>query len=186
MKLLNVSHHEIVNAWQPYVISVLIYVVMWFVIIMGLKASFKTGIGHLYGPLFFIPILRPIPFGYYKEYVQLKFTISIFQLLNLEIFGEIQWCFFCNINPVLNYFLHFVGPFIIAAVLLSTVLLARYYPIQFLSQQSSPVQDICLLILLSFWSVTDTCIQLLHGYFQQFFSYFYLALSFYCSFCHHF
>ena len=96
---------------------------------MGLKASFKTGIGHLYGPLFFIPILRPIPFGYYKEYVQLKFTISIFQLLNLEIFGEIQWCFFSNINPVLNYFLHFVGPFIIAAVLLSTVLLARYYPI---------------------------------------------------------
>ena len=30
-----------------------------------------------------------------------------------------------------------------------------------LSLQSSPVQAICLLILLSCWSVTDTCIQLL-------------------------
>ena len=30
-----------------------------------------------------------------------------------------------------------------------------------MSLQSSPVQVICLLILLSFWSVTDTCIQLL-------------------------
>ena len=118
----------------------------------------------MYGPLFFIAVLRLIPFGYYKEYVQLKFTVSIFQsvlLLNLEIFGEIPWCFFSNINPLLNYSLHFLGPFIIAVVLLSTVVLARYYPRQFLSLQSSPVQAICLLILLSFWSISDTCIQLL-------------------------
>ena len=153
--------------WQPYVTSVLVVIfqlVLGFGIIMGLKASFKTGIGHLYGPLFFIAVLRLIPFGYYKEYVHLKFTVSIFQsvlLLNLEIFGEIPWCFFYNINPLLNYSLHFIGPFIIALVLLSTILLARYYPRQFLSLQSSPVQAICLLILLSFWSVSDTCIQLL-------------------------
>ena len=153
--------------WQPYVTSVLVVVfqlVLGFGIVIVLKASFKTGIGHLYGPLFFIAVLRLIPFGYYKEYVQLEFTVSIFQsvlLLNLEVFGKIPWCFFSNINPLLNYSLHFLGPFIIAVVLLSTVLLARYYPRQFLSLQSSPVQAICLLILLSFWSVSDTCIQLL-------------------------
>ena len=153
--------------WQPYVISVLVVIfqlVLGFGIVIGLKASFKTGIGHLYGPLFFIAVLRLVPFGYYKEYIQLKFIVSIFQsvlLLNLEIFGEIPWCFFSNINPLLNYSLHFIGPFIIAVVLLSTVMLARYYPRQFLSLQSSPVQAICLLILLSFWSVSDTCIQLL-------------------------
>ena len=137
---------------------------MGFGIVIALKASFKTGIGHLYGPLFLIAVLRIIPFGYYKEYVQLKLIVSIFQsilLLNLEVFGEIPWCFFSNISPLLNYSLHVVGPFIIAVVLLSTVLLARYYPRQFLSLQSSPVQAICLLILLSFWSVSDTCIQLL-------------------------
>ena len=153
--------------WQPYVTLVLVVVfqlVLGFGIVILLKASFKAGIGHLYGPLFFIAVLRLIPFGYYKEYVQLKFTVSLFQsvlLLNLEVFGKIPWCFFPNINPLLNYSLHFLGPFIIAVVLLSTVLLARYYPRQFLSLQSSPVQAICLLILLSFWSVSDTCIQLL-------------------------
>ena len=153
--------------WQPYVTSILVVVfqlVLGFGIVIGLKASFKTGIGHLYGPLFFIAVLRLVPFGYYNEYVQLKFTVSIFQsvlLLNLEAFGNIPWCFFSNINPLLNYSLHFLGPFIIAVVLLSTVLLARYYPRQFLYLQSSPVQAICLLILLSFWSVSDTCIQLL-------------------------
>ena len=153
--------------WQPYVTLVLVVVfqlVLGFGIVILLKASFKTGIGHLYGPLFFIAVLRLVPFGYYKQYVQLKFTVSIFQsvlLLNLEVFGKIPWCFFPNINPLLNYSLHFLGPFIIAVVLLSTVLLARYYPRQFLSLQSSPVQAICLLILLSFWSVSDTCIQLL-------------------------
>ena len=153
--------------WQPYVTLVLVVVfqlVLGFGIVIGLKASFKTGIGHLYGPLFFIAVLRLVPFGYYKEYDQLEFIISIFQsvlLLNLEVFGNIPWCFFSNINPLLNYSLHFLGPFIIAVVLLSTVLLARYYPRQFLSVQSSPVQAICLLILLSFWSVSDTCIQLL-------------------------
>ena len=153
--------------WQPYVTLVLVVVfqlVLGFGIVIGLKASFKTGVGHLYGPLFFIAVLRLIPFGYYKEYVQLEFTVSVFQsvlLLNLEVFGKIPWCFFSNINPLLNYTLRFLGPFIIAVVLLSTVLLARYYPRQFLSLQSSPVQAMCLLILLSFWSVTDTCIQLL-------------------------
>ena len=153
--------------WQPYVTLVLVVVfqlVLGFGIIIGLKASFKTGVGHLYGSLFFIAVLRLVPFGYYKEYVQLEFTVSVFQsvlLLNLEVFGKIPWCFFSNINPLLNYSLHFLGPFIIAVVLLSTVLLARYYPRQFLSIQSSPVQAICVLILLSFWSVSDTCIQLL-------------------------
>ena len=153
--------------WQPYVtlvLAVVFQLVLGFGIVILLKASFKTGIGHLYGPLFFIAVLRLVPFGYYKEYVHLKFTLSIFQsilLLNLEVFGKIPWCFFSNINPLLNYSLHFLGPFIIAVVLLSTVLLARYYPRQFLSLQSSPVQAICLLILLSFWSVSDTCIQLL-------------------------
>ena len=153
--------------WQPYVTSVLVIVfqlVLGFGIVIVLKASFKTGIGHLYGPLFFIAVLRLIPFGYYKEYVQLQFTVSIFQsilLLNLEVFGKIPWCFFSNVNPLLNYSLHFLGPFIIAVVLLSTTLLARFYPSPFLSLQSSPVQAICLLILLSFWSVCDTCIQLL-------------------------
>ena len=153
--------------WQPYVTLVLVVVfqlVLGFGIVIALKASFKTGVAHLYGPLFFIAVLRLVPFGYYKEYVQLEFTVSIFQsilLLNLEVFGKIPWCFFSNINPLLNYSLHFVGPFIIAVVLLSTVLLARYYPRQFLSLQSSPVQAICLLILLCFWSVSDTCIQLL-------------------------
>ena len=153
--------------WQPYVTLVLVVVfqlVLGFGIVIVLKARFRTGIGHLYGPLFFIAVLRLIPFGYYKEYVQLEFTVSVFQsvlLLNLEVFGKIPWCFFSNINPLLNYSFHFLGPFIIAVVLLSTVFLARYYPRQFLSLQSSPVQAICLLILLSFWSVTDTCIQLL-------------------------
>ena len=131
------------------------------VIVIVLKASFKTGIGHLCGPLFFFAVLRLVPF---KECVHLEFTVSIFQsilLLNLEVFGKIPWYFFSNINPLLDYSLHFLGPFIIAVVLLSTVLLARYYPRIFLSLQSSPVEAICLLILLSFWSVSDTCIQLL-------------------------
>ena len=52
--------------WQPYVTSVLavaFQLVLGFGIVIGLKASFKTGIGHLYGPLFFIAVLRLIPFG---------------------------------------------------------------------------------------------------------------------------
>ena len=98
--------------WQPYVTLVLVVafqLALGFGIVIVLKASFKTGVGHLYGPLFFIAVLRLVPFGYYKVYEQLKFTVSIFQsvlLLNLEVFGKIPWCFFSNINPLLNYSLH--------------------------------------------------------------------------------
>ena len=94
LKLLNVLYHQIVNHGNLMLLQYLLFqLVLGFVIVIGLKASFKTGIGHLYGPLFFIAVLRLIPFGYYKEYVQLKFTISIFQsilLLNLVKFHGVS------------------------------------------------------------------------------------------------
>ena len=43
------------------------FVVLGFGIVIGLKASFNTGIGHLYGPLFFIALLSLLPFGYYTK-----------------------------------------------------------------------------------------------------------------------
>ena len=50
--------------WQPYVtlvLAVVFQLVLGFGIVIVLKASFKTGIGHLYGPLFFIAVLRLVP-----------------------------------------------------------------------------------------------------------------------------
>ena len=86
--------------WQPYVTLVLVVafqLALGFGIVIVLKASFKTGIGHLYGPLFFIAVLRLVPFGYYKVYVQLEFTVSIFQSVLLRFFVK----FDCASSPIL-------------------------------------------------------------------------------------
>ena len=156
------------KTWHYYIILIIAVVfqfLLGYLLLLALKTQLKIGSGYLYGPLFYLAVLGRIPFGLYKEFNALKITISIFQsifLLNLEFFGEIQLCFFPSMNHRLyNYSLHFLGPTIIAIVLLGAVMLARRFPKQFLSIQSSPVQVICVLALLSFWSLITTCIEIL-------------------------
>ena len=156
------------KTWHYYIILIIAVVFQFLLgclLLLALKTRLKIGSGYLYGPLFYLAVLGRIPFGLYEDFNGLKITISIFQsifLLNLEFFGEIQLCFFPSMNHRLyNYSLHFLGPTIIAIVLLGAVMLARRFPKQFLSIQSSPVQVICVLALLSFWSVITTCIEIL-------------------------
>ena len=89
----------------------------------------------------------------------LKTIISIFGsvfLLNLELFGEIPWC----INLLLNHSIQFLGPLIVAVVLLVTVYLARRFPRLLLRLQDSPVQAMCLPMLLSSWSLASTSLRI--------------------------
>ena len=80
-------------------------------------------------------------------------------LLNLELFGEIPWCFF-DINLLLNHSIQFLGPLIVVVVLLLTMYLARRFPRLLLKLQDSSVQAMCLLMLLSFWSLASTTLHI--------------------------
>ena len=117
--------------------------------------------------------------------------ITSVALLNLELFGRIPWCFFESFPKLYNYSLRVLGPLTVLLVLLGITALARWHPKcslfekirlpQRLSQrwhashfktnylrfsplsilQSSPLKAMCILMMLSFWSLADISINIL-------------------------
>ena len=158
---------DMCEPWQPYIIlllCVLFQLVLSFLIVIALRKNLVGETSYLYGPLLFIAVLDQLPFVFDESYYVLKSIISFYTsvfLLNLEVFGHIPWCFFPHLTPIENYAFHFLGPIIVATVLLGTVLLAHWCPKALAKVQESPVQAICLLILLSFCSVAHTSLSIL-------------------------
>ena len=158
---------ELCKPWQPYLLLILVIsfqLLLSFMIKFAISIKFSSGLGFLYGPLFFLAVINHLPFGYYAEYYKLKIIVSIFTsvfLLNMEIFGQIPWCFFSSLSALENYAFHYLGPIIVSSVLLMTVFTARRCPRLQETLNVSPLRAICLLMLLSFWSLADTSIQIL-------------------------
>ena len=151
--------------WMPPTVlslSVVFQFVLAFILVVALRLKLGLGSGLLYGPFFYLAVINCLPFDHYEQLSALKTIISIFGsvfLLNLELFGEISWCF-SDINLLLNHSIQFLGPLIVAVVLLLTMYLARRFPILILKPQDSPVQAMCLLMLLSFWSLASTSLRI--------------------------
>lgn len=153
--------------WQPYVtllLVVLFQLLLAFAIKLAANIRELNGLGFLYGPLFYLAVINHLPFSFYAEYYKLDVLISIFTsvfLLNVEIFGQIQWCFFPSLSALENYAFHYIGPVIVAPVLLLTIFIARRFPRVQSVAKVSPLQAISLLILLSFWALANTSTRIL-------------------------
>ena len=87
--------------------------------------------------------------------------VSSIPLLNLELFGLIPWCFFHPVSKLYNYFLHYLGPLIVLIVISLIFLFARWCPNVLRRIQSSPLRALCILMLLSFWSLSDISLNIL-------------------------
>lgn len=153
--------------WQPYTLLVLVIVFQLLLVIVVkvlISIKFSFGLGYLYGPLFFIAVLNHLPFNYYAEFYPLKIITTLYTsifLLNMEIFGQIPWCFFTSLTALENYAFHYLGPLIVGTLLLATVFTARRCPRVQESFNISPLQAVCVFLLLSFWSLADTSIRIL-------------------------
>lgn len=144
--------------------AVVIQVVLSLALILVLKLRLSVGTGYLYGPLFFLSVVSQLPFEYNQHYYYLGTVISAYVSvlhLNLKILGYIPWCFIKSLGALHNYAFHFLGPSIVALVVIMVVLVAQKCPKVLYPLQSSPLQVLCLLALLSFWSVADTCTTIL-------------------------
>ena len=157
------------NPLYPILIS-LFTVTFQFLIALFILVAVRTkltigGAGFVYGPLIFLAIIGQMPLGYNPQYHVLKIIVSSVTsvyLVNLEIFGEIPWCFgIPDSKLLLIKSFYYLGPILVWLILLLLVVVGRKCPRLLSKLQDSPVQAICLLMMLSFWSMTDTSIHML-------------------------
>ena len=152
------------HSWHPYI---LLLVTVTFPLLIGIsliivvKMHSDIGSGYLYGPLFFLAVLSELPLGQYPTLDKIVSVFAASVLLQFKAFGFIPWCFFPSMNPLYSTFLQFLNPIIMFVVLLSTVFIARRCPRKFLTLQRSPIQAMCILILVSYWSLIHTSILIL-------------------------
>lgn len=151
----------------PYVIvllGVLFQVMLVILILAALRLKVEFGSGFLYGPVLFLAVAGELPFGYYAEFETLRVFLSGFKsifLVNLELFGEIPWCFGKGFNQLESFMFHYLGPVLVWLMLVALVFIGRCRPKLLRVIQDSPVQAISMLIILSFWSVVYTSIMVL-------------------------
>ena len=160
VKCLPVSKCNRVHKFIILLLVFILQIILGLILVMTMRLDFASVSGYLLGPLFFLAILGKFQLHLHED---LNITVSLFRsifLLNLEIFGHLPWCFF-PMNVLFNYSFHFLGPTIIIIVVMLTVPLARCFPRFFLRLQRQPVRAICILLIISYWSLTETCINYL-------------------------
>ncbi len=156
--------------WHPYALltlAILFQMILAYVIQLFLSShTLPHGIGFLFGPLFYLAVVDNLFYIYYVDFYSLRLLISIFTSvfhLNLEIFGQIRWCFFSTLNPLENYAFHYLGPLMVSIIVAATILLSRKCPKLQKYLYISPIQTICLLFLMSFWSLNNIFSQVFQG-----------------------
>ena len=147
--------------WQPYLVLVItlvfqLMIAMALMIVVRFKIA--AGSGILYGPMLFLAVINRLPLDSDPNLFILKTSILIITavpLLNPEPFGLIPWCFFHPFSKIYNYSLHYLGPLTVLLVIGFTTLKARWCPRTLLKWQNSRLRALCILMLLSFWSLAD-------------------------------
>ena len=153
--------------WQPYLIllfSILFQILFALLLVLVMRFKFTLGSGFLYGPMLFLALVNHLPLDNYLEYSTLSTVISVITsipLLNLELFSLVPWCFFTSFSKLYNYSLHYLGPLTVLTVILIISFIARQWPNVLRRWQSSPLKAMCILMLLSFWSLADISINIL-------------------------
>ena len=161
LKFIDIS---LCKTWHPFVLLLLTItfpLLIGIFLILVVKIQSDIGSGYLYGPLFFLAVLSQLPLGQYPTPDKMVSVFAASVLLQFKAFGFIPWCFFPSMNPLDSTFLQFLNPIIMFVVLLTTVFIAQRCPGKFLTLQKSPMQAMCILILVSYWSLIRTSILLL-------------------------
>ncbi len=158
------------DKWQPYFILLTAIggQIILSLLMICLKPVTKFGVGYLNGPLFFLAIYRllPISHSFAQTTSPLTIIFSLYQtilLLDLDILGKIPWCFFKDADHTLNYSFRFLGPLVTFSVLLVIAIIARFDTCSRRLNRlfRSPIQPMCLLMVLSFWSLSNTSIEII-------------------------
>ena len=150
--------------WHPYLLislNIVIPFVNGVLLIIIIRLKLSIGSGYLYGPLFYLAVLNLIPFTSYSTLNTIVSSFFATLLIKLEFLGYIPWCFLSSVSLLTSKWFELIGPLVVTVVLLLTIYLARCSPRLLGRLQESPLQAICLLVLVLFWSLASTAISII-------------------------
>ena len=126
--------------------------------------KFRGGLtfGISLGPLIFIAFGRLQPYGAFESFEPLQVYFSVLSLFILDssILGYIPVCTPIS-TGVGQQLLNYIGPLVIIVMILSIVIVTNCCPRYSNKLFDNPLQVICLLALVTFWSLARTCNSLL-------------------------
>ena len=147
--------------WQPYLIIIICFLfeaIIAITLLLSVRFKLTTGLGFLYGPMLFLAVVSHLSFSANSEYYTLRLIVlfmTSLPLLNPEPFGLIPWCFFHDFPKLYNYSLRYFGPLPVLIVIGLVAIIAHRCPRVLIKWQNSPIKALCILLLLSFWSLAD-------------------------------
>ena len=149
------------RVWHPYVMM-LLYVLCPLTIgtLLLFVIQFKLGIGsgYLYGPIFYLAVLNRMPLNISGSITILISTVTDSVLLNMRVLGFIPLCFFRGVSPMYIRCLKLLPPLV---VLLLVLFVAKCAPRLFQRLfRKLPTEGICSLIVISFWSLASTSVEI--------------------------
>ena len=154
--------------WHPYLvvlISQVFQVVLAITLLCVVRFKVSVGSGYLYGPMLFLSITSSLSITNLRSQYSLLNSfitvVSSLPLLNIEVFGLIPWCFFHPLDKIYNYSLRYLGPLTVLVVILVITFIVRQCPRAMRHLQASPLRAMCFLMILSFWSLAETSVDIL-------------------------
>ena len=132
----------------------------------GIKTHKSLGVGYFFGSLFYLASIGRLPILTLPQFKVLKLIVELFRTIThlpLDIFGEIEWCFFPSLGPLGIFTFQFIGPATAITMLMALYILVRLCPRALSKFQPSPMQSISLLVLFTFWSLAATSINILQS-----------------------
>ena len=146
-------------------LAVAFWIVLIVVILISLKLNLRIGSGQLYSLIYYFGVLQYFTSNTYPStFLQIViYTFSSITQLKPLLFGLIGVCFSADVNGLAHQALFFLHPTFISLVMLGIVGITRCWPrFSTISKQNYLVKAICILLYLSFTSLSETSLTILN------------------------
>ena len=135
-------------------------------VLIVLRMNLRIGSGYIYSFVYYFSIVSYVTEGCWRSTAleAIVNTCRAFTQINGRAFGDWSVCFAKSWdNNLIFAVFHYANPLFVTIVIGAIVGLARYCPSRIPLAQNSPIHAICILILLSFTSLSETSFSILNS-----------------------
>jgi len=142
---------------------ILFWVVLVLILLTVLKLNLRLGSGHLYCLIYYFGVLPNLTTNSYPFLEIVQYTFGGFIRVEPQFIGLIDKCFAYGLNNVQHYVLRYVHPLFISIVILVIIGITRCWPrFSTISKQNYGVRALCVLLYISFTSLSETSLSVLN------------------------